>query len=174
MNQQALELVTLASKTQFILGGKGFIPLGWKDDYGNSNSGGMNSYIETLEGNEPFDYQGLVAVPGIGGNAVVLTFTVPQGYDGLITAVSHFYTGGGFVAGSGDLIWRYSIDGRPIKNYNNILFEFGDASNLRPINNLRIYSGQVITLTVLHINNPALGADIIGTIMGKFYPRKGN
>ena len=41
-----------------------------------------------------------------GLDTLVVAWTVPTGYDGVLTSVINMWTGTGFVEGSNDLIWR--------------------------------------------------------------------
>lgn len=171
----ALRLVT--SLQQKLLGGKGFAPLaqelrGLDPTVQNGNS--VPAWIQPPEGHLPFLPHGVVAVPGPPGPAaiaVVLTFNVPQGYDGVITGISNNYVAGGFVSGSGDLIWMIQADGRAIRNFNNILVEFGTLQMPREVDGIRIFSGQTIDYVISHPANAALGGNTVCTMKGYFYPR---
>ncbi len=54
-----------------------------------------------------------IALPAADGlDHLVLSFLVPNGYYFEISSILHFYTGNGFVEGSGDLAWRLMIGNR--------------------------------------------------------------
>lgn len=79
-----------------------------------------------------FTYPGVIDTPALGTTlAVIQSFTVPAGWDGVIRKVSHNYTGPGFVQGSGDLAFAIRVAGAMIKNYSNILVEFGSPQQPR-------------------------------------------
>ena len=137
-------------------------------------SAGLAPWVQPPTGHVTFDEQGVAAVPLIvAAPVVVLTFTVPQGYDGVIERISNNYIAGGFVSGSGDLIWRILTDNRPLKNFAVITAELGTLQVPRPVSQIRLYSGQVVQYVVDHIANAALGGNTICTLAGYYYPRRG-
>lgn len=127
-------------------------------------------WLEAPEGAVPFDPQTTAALGLIGTSVVVVSLTVPDGYDGVINAFSWNFAGGGFVQGSGDLQAQILRNGAAVRNYDNILVEKGTVAIPRPISPLRIYSGQVITLVVNHIANGLLAGNLIAGFSGYFYP----
>lgn len=78
--------------------------------------------------NLPLYLEGAVAIPADNARANIITFTVPQGTDVIITGVRNDFSGAGFSNGSGDLIWSYEIGGGFIFNYGNVTFA-NTASN---------------------------------------------
>lgn len=144
--------------------------------FGNSK-GYMGDSSDSVNENDPypkghlaFDYQGAILTPAVGSSASILTFTVPLGYDGFINQMSNVYLGGGFVPSAQDLVWRLTADGKAIRNFEAIYAQKGSLETPRPINGIRVYSGQVITLTVEHLANVMLTGDTAGTLGGYFYP----
>lgn len=130
-------------------------------------------WIEPPAGAEPFEFVAAIPTPAAGVTAVVLQFGVPYGYDGVIRRVSHNYTGGGFVQGSGDLVWRLFRDGAAVRNFESLTIEFGSIQTPRPIDAIRIFSGQVITYEVEHSASsglPVAGTQIVCALGGYFYP----
>ena len=121
-----------------------------------------------------FDQPGIIATPAANGvENNVITINVPLGFDGVIKKLSNEYTGGGFVEGSGDLIWRIYRNNTPVRNYDNITVQLGGLRSNRDIAGIRIYSGQQIRFTVTH--DPASGLAVAGTsvicfLSGWFYP----
>lgn len=144
----------------------------------NSDDGTGNKALDDLTGlpinHIPIDVMGTITLPIIGAEAVVLTYNVPLGYDAIIKWYSINYLAAGFNDGSGDIVWRLKIDGRPVKNFDNIITQRGNLVSPRQLYDLRLYSGQVLTLTTQHIANPALNADTEGSFIGFCYPSKGN
>lgn len=130
-------------------------------------------WIQAPPGFSAFDYPGAIVCPNVGVTAIIFAFTVPEGYDGVIKRLSHNYTGGGFVQGSGDFIWSITIDSRPAKNYNNMVTEYGTTQIARETDGIQIYSGQTIAYQVNHVSNPAFGVGtyLIATLAGYYYPR---
>lgn len=122
----------------------------------------------------PLDTMGTLTLPGIGVESVVLTYQVQFGYEAIIKLYSINYLANGFTDGSGDIIWRIKIDGRAVKNFDNITTQRGSLATPRQIYDLRVFSGQVLTLTVVHVANAALNGDVEGSFIGITYPSKGN
>jgi hypothetical protein len=128
-------------------------------------------------GAESFKPFGVISTPGATGvDSTALTLDVPHGWDGFIKLLSHNYTGGGFVQGSGDLTWRILRDGQAVKNFDAIKVEFGTAAD--PIDltepGIPIYSGQLITYIVNHAVTSGLavaGTNIICSFAGHLFPR---
>ena len=64
-------------------------------------------------------------------DAVILTFRVPIGFDGILLAQYHSYTGAGvFLEGSGDIIWRISVNGRYLRDMGNMQVSIGSPQHL--------------------------------------------
>lgn len=132
------------------------------------------SFVPGAIGNRAVDEQAALALPAVGTESTVLTFLIPQGYDFFIRRISHNFTGGGFVQGSGDIIWRLLIDNAPVKNFQNMSSEKGSVDAPRDIDGIRAYSGQTLLYTVLHAANAALNGNIICSVNGSLYPSEGS
>ncbi len=131
-------------------------------------------WIDEPSGSVSFDEQGGITL-AVAGSApqIVQTFNVPNGFDGVIKNLSCNVNFGGFVQFSGDLVWRLKINGRPVKNYSNILAEKGTTQSPRTISPIRIYSGDIVTWEVEHVANGLLAGQIICSLGGYTYPQKG-
>lgn len=168
----ALSLVARLQQDQ--LGGRGFRPFAAELrglDPTDVVNGGIAPWIQPPQGHIPFLEAGVLAAPGVGAAGVVLTMPVPSGMDGVINGISNNYVAGGFVSGSGQLVWRILADGRAIRNFNNIIVEFGTLQIPRVVDGIRVFSDQTITYTIDHIANAALGGNVVCTLKGYFYPR---
>jgi hypothetical protein len=119
-------------------------------------------------------------LPAIGGTVVIVSFQVPLGYNGIINRIANNFVGGGWVEGSGDVIWKILADGGTppgATSYANIVASLGSPANPVPISGFRIFENQVITLVAF--NNPAgpdggvvvSGQRVGGRLMGYLYPR---
>lgn len=172
VNIDAIELARLAELQQRLLGGKGVsVKLPTTDKL---QSRVPPPWVEAPPGRVPIDFFGTVAMPLVGAQAVILTFPVPEGYDGVITDYALNYTGAGFVNGSGDLVWQILANGRPIRNFSNITAQKGSEQFPRKISSgIPIYSGQIITVIIQHVANVALGAAVTASLLGYLYPRQG-
>lgn len=130
-------------------------------------------WLQMPEGGVPFDKQTAVVMPVVGVTATVVSITVPDGMDGVINAFSWNDTGGGFVQGSGDLVAQVLRNSAAIRNFENILVEKGTIQQPRTISPIRIFSQQVISITINHVANGLLSGNIVGCLQGYFYPNKG-
>jgi hypothetical protein len=82
---------------------------------------------------------GILTPAPAAGDQTIFEYRVPLGYDGLITGIFHFYTGGGFIEGSGDILWRVQLTQRYLENLGNIEFSLGS-----PVSPLPLTQGQIV------------------------------
>jgi len=125
---------------------------------------------------ESRDLVGTLATPALGaGNQVVLAYTVPFGFDGVLRRLSHNYTGGNLTDGSGGIVWQLLIDGRAVAGYDHMIVQFGSTANPRPIDGIRIYQNQLVQYMVNVVGGggfiPAGGSFISCSFSGWIYPR---
>lgn len=138
-------------------------------------------WSEMPPGGLPFDEFDSIATPAANSvETAVLQFQIPFGYDGIILAVTNFFTGPGFVEGSGDLTWRIRIgspqlQGRPQLNYSNIQVTLGSLGQPRDVQGgIQVTSGQYAEYTVTHaLGSPIVpgGTRIVCNIQGFYWPR---
>jgi hypothetical protein len=172
MNQDTLDLQSIYSQTQAVLGqGAAF---GAQSLSESDLTGGMPPWIIPPAGADPFDATAVVNVGLVGVDATILTLLVPYGYDGVIKRFYHNYLGAGYMEGSGDLVWRILADGRPIKNFGNILTQMGSPTTPRVTDGIRIFTGQSITYVVSHPANVILTDACTASLAGYYYPRTGS
>ncbi len=130
---------------------------------------------------ENIDLLAYALLPPVGSTVTILTYTVPIGRNGVIQKVANNFVGGGWTAGTGDLIWRILIDGTPppgATNYDTILDSLGSPAIPTSIAGFRIFENQ--TLTVVLFNNPAgpdggvvvAGQRTGARLLGYLYPRE--
>lgn len=132
-------------------------------------------WVNEPMGSVPFDEQGVVtlgAAPSPGVDEPVVTVVVPQGFDGVIRYISNNTTDPAFVDGSGDLVWKILINGRPARNFGNILVRKGTMAQGRIISPIRVFSGDVITYTVQFAAGTVTG-QVVCSLNGYFYPSRG-
>jgi hypothetical protein len=132
-------------------------------------------WINEPPGSIPFDEQGgitLGAAPTPGVDQPVVTMIVPQGFDGVINYISNNPTDTAFVDFSGDLIWKILINGRPARNFGNILARKGTMAQGRIISAIRIFSGDVVTYSVQYAAG-AITGQVVCSLNGYFYPSRG-
>lgn len=117
-----------------------------------------------------------IALPGVENvDTPVVTFTMPEGYDGVITLHFQFYTGTGFVEFSGDLNWRISLNRWFVKDYGNMESSLGNLQTPIPLNRggIRLKSNQKVVYSV-NLGTGALGrltgGKVICGLFGWRYP----
>lgn len=122
----------------------------------------------------PFQQINSIALPAANGNdTTVLSFRVPQGYDGVITSLTHSYTGTGFVDGSGNLCWRLRIGMRWARDMGNVQMQLGSMQSPYQIYRagILLHDSQEVRYIVSHSTGSALsGGRIICATFGWFYP----
>jgi hypothetical protein len=105
---------------------------------------------------ENIDQDNYALLPAIGSTVTIISYVVPPGRNGIIYKVANNFVGGGWVEGTGDLIWRILVDGTPppgAVSYDNILASLGNPASPTEIPGFRIFENQVLTLVAF--NNPA-------------------
>lgn len=114
-----------------------------------------------------------VAMPAQGAQAVVVQFTVPQGYNGLINRFGNVFVGGGFQEGAGLITYTLYADFNPgivATGFNNIRASLGSIVAPTILNGIKIKENQVVTLVVNNANPGVVPAgQLVGGIIGGFY-----
>jgi hypothetical protein len=124
------------------------------------------------------DVATITAVGVVGTNVLVLTFTVPPNFDGVISGLTQMYTGGGFVESSGDLTWRLKLNQRFPKSLGVMTTSMGSLLTPSPFGpgGLRVQSRQVIQYFVnagpMAAANLDAAARIVCVASGWFYPQQ--
>lgn len=172
MNSDSIDLNATYANTKALLGEGAIFAQLAKDS--QNTTGGMPPWVIPPTGADPFDATGVATIGVVGDTVTILSLLVPYGYDGVIKRFYHNYIGSGFVDGSGNLIWRILADGRPIKNFGNIITQMGNAVTPRLTDGIRIYSGQLITYIVYHAADALLTDACSASLAGYFYPRTGS
>jgi len=119
-------------------------------------------------------------LPAIGSQVVIISFTVPIGRNGIINKVACNFVGGGWVEGTGDIIWRILVDGVPppgATSYDAVVASLGSPAQPVGIAGFRVFENQIVSLVAF--NNPAgpnggvvvSGQRVGGRLMGYLYPR---
>jgi hypothetical protein len=124
---------------------------------------------------ENIDQLNYVNLPAVGATATIITFQVPTGRNGIINKVACNFVGGGWVEGSGDVVWRILVDGGTppgATSYDSILGSLGSPAQPVGISGFRIFENQVVTLVAF--NNAVLvaGQKVGGRLLGYLYPRE--
>ena len=134
----------------------------------------LEPYNTAPEGNVPFNQISSAAGPGTAGSTVaLLSFVVPNGYDGVIRWLINQYTGTNFVNNSGSLIWMVRVNGLYIDGYQNITSQFTGTTNGFQIDpGILVKSGQLIEVLVRvdQLFVPEGGSQLIAGLSGYYYP----
>jgi hypothetical protein len=128
---------------------------------------------------ENIDQDNYVLLPAIGAQATIISYVVPPGRNGVIYKVANNFVGGGWVEGTGDVVWRILVDGTPppgATSYDSILASLGSPASPTEVPGFRIFENQVLTLVAF--NNPAgpnggvvvAGQRVGGRFVGWNYP----
>jgi hypothetical protein len=138
-------------------------------------------WIDKPDGFESFLPLVAIPTPATDGlDHVILQFTVPAGWDGLIRRIANYYTGPGMFSNIGALTWRVLRNGQPVRNFDALqLFygAFGANGSLMPMefDGIQVRSGDVVAMVVNHSVNSALpvgGTFVLGFLGGYLYPKE--
>ncbi len=105
---------------------------------------------------ENIDQINYALLPAIGSTVTIISYVVPPGRNGIINKVACNFVGGGWIEGSGDVLWRILVDGTPppgATSYDAILASLGSPAQPTGISGFRVFENQVLTFVAL--NNPA-------------------
>ena len=89
-----------------------------------------------------------VAYPAPGaGPTTVITYTVPIGMFAVIAYLAIVHVGGGFVDGSGNIVWRVLVNGAGVKGLENLTSQVATYNNPNVVQ-LILMENDVIQVTV--------------------------
>lgn len=120
----------------------------------------------------PLNPTNYVALPAIAAVAVIVQFQVPEGFNGVINQMGNNFVGGGFVDGSGTIVWRLLVDGAPYPNFGAIIASLGNPAAPSFVGSVRVFEKQVVQLVVQNVAIAVAGQLVGGRLSGWFYPRK--
>lgn len=133
-------------------------------------------WVEAPPGTEPFDKQAAIPTPVANGvETIVLQFTVPDGFNGVILGYMNIYTNPSFLEGSGQLIWRIRASNQPKWDYGNIQSTRGSVQEYAVIyGGIVVNSRQPVTYSVIHAVGsplpPGPGTNILCALKGYWWP----
>ena len=130
-------------------------------------------WIDPPEGYSSFDAASSIALPAVGISGTIVSFLVPDGWDGVVNAFSWNFTGAGFNEGSGDLVVQILRNDAAVRNYDNITVSKGTIPIPRPISAIRIYSKQLVSIRITNVTGGLLTGNVVGSLVGYIYPSKG-
>ncbi len=123
---------------------------------------------------ENIDLVSYALLPAVTGSVTILQFTVPVGRNGVINKVACNFVGGGWVEGSGDVVWRILVDGGTppgATSYDSIVASLGSPANPVGISGFRIFENQTLTLVAQNNAVVVAGQRVGARLMGHMYPR---
>jgi hypothetical protein len=124
---------------------------------------------------ENLDISGYVALPAEAAQAVIVTFKVPQGRNGVIKKIANNLIGGGWVEGSGTINWQILVDGAPppgASSYDSILDSLGAVPSPTEIAGFRIYENQTVEVVINNVSVVVAGQLAGARLIGYLYPRE--
>ena len=126
---------------------------------------------------QPFDVAATVALPAVGATVVVAQVTVPTGLNGVLHRIANEFIGGGFVDGSGDIIWQIfqnlgQVGGTGVvaPYYDNIINSLGTVPNPSEIDGIRVQSGAVLAITLTNVAVVVAKQLVRARLGGYWYP----
>ena len=125
---------------------------------------------------ENLDVINYVDLPAIGTTAVIVTFQVPPGRNGIIKKIANNFVGGGWIEGNGAVIWRILVDGSAppgANSYAAILASLGSPAN--PVDlpgGFRVFENQVVQIVANNVSVAVAGQLVGGRLIGYLYPRE--
>jgi hypothetical protein len=123
---------------------------------------------------ENLDMSGYAALPAIGATATILSFTVPTGRNGVIKKLANNFVGGGWVEGSGSVVWKILVNGTAppgANSYNSILDSLGAIASPTEIAGFRIMENQVVSVVITNVNIVVAGQLVGARLAGWYYPK---
>lgn len=137
-------------------------------------------WVEMPEDGVPFDETRFIDTPAVAApETVIFTTQVPDGYRGVIKLYHNHFEGGGFVEGSGNLIWRIrqgppGVAGRAVRNLGDIRTTRGSIQWQRVLpGGVIVEPREFMTYTITHsAGSPIVpgGTRIFATLSGWFWP----
>ena len=126
-------------------------------------------YLQMPPDGIPFNEVNYVALPAIGATAVIVSFMVSPGMNGVIKWIGNNFVGAGFTDGSGDIIWQITADGQPIRNHQHIIGSLGSPASPSETPPIRLFENQLIELTVENVSIAVAGQLCGGRLSGWYY-----
>lgn len=96
---------------------------------------------------------GIVTPAPAAGDQTILEYRVPTGYDGLLAGIFHFYSGAGFVQGSGDILWRLRVNLHYVEDLGNIAYALGSPQSPIPLTEGQILLSNQVVRYIVNVPN---------------------
>ena len=182
-NSEGIDLANLAAWHYQRIGQMGYLaappegsvaqPLGMP---ANPAATSRRVWLDEPPGSVPFDEQATLTLPPvpIGSDVPVLTFRVPFGFDGVIKWISNNVINTNVQFSPGNLIWKILVNGRAVRNFQNITNEKGTIFQGRQISPIRIFSGDLVQYTVQDPTGTVIfSGSTVCSATGYYFPSKG-
>lgn len=143
----------------------------------NTKGSGSEPWLFMPSNGRPFHFQQAANCPAPGtSDFAVVSFVVPNGWNAALWGIANVYTAAGFDEGSGDLIWRISVDGAYAPGFDAITTTLGNTSDSRKLQGPIIAKGNQLVVYTVSVSATApfptgLAAKIICTFDGWIYPQ---
>ena len=124
---------------------------------------------------QEFRAVGSIVTPVAGADNLVVQFSPGPGYRAVIYGVTFWYTGTGFVPGSGDIYWRLRIGQVWARNFGNVPIPLGTPAGGWPIQDYFNVTANQTASILVNVPNASgsiqVGASqIVGMIQGWVFP----
>ena len=126
---------------------------------------------------ESFHRTGSILTPSTAaGDTVVISLSVPNGYDGLLSGIFQIYSGNTLLQGSGDILWRIKANLRYLKNLGSVPYTLGSPKLPAPLTEGEILLSDQVVRYVVNVPNVSgtieVGNSLITCgLFGFFWPR---
>jgi hypothetical protein len=113
-----------------------------------------------------------IPVPNPGITAIIFQFTVPTSMRLILNQIGNNFAGGGFVEGSGDLVWQIQDNQLAIEDFENIIGSLGNVALPTPMAPITIEEGHTVSFVVTNmLDSPILGGSgqVGATLRGWYY-----
>jgi hypothetical protein len=119
----------------------------------------------------PAGYLSLTSL-SVGLTAPILTFQVPDGFNGVIYDIANTCNSPSFQDGSGQLVWAIQVDGNYGHNLEAMTAQRGTVEKPTHLSSpLFVREGQVVSLLVTNVSLTVSSGPVIGGLLGGwFYP----
>jgi hypothetical protein len=135
---------------------------------------GLPNWVFPSMNSVPFDAAGDIVLPAVGVESVIFSFTVPQGFNGVLKEIGNAFIGGGFTDGSGAIIWRILQNNQAVRGKENIQNSLGSVAAPSRIGGggfIRVLENDIVAMSVLNVSIVPSGQLIAGRLSGWFYPK---
>lgn len=126
---------------------------------------------------EQFNYVESIQCPAVSAaDTDVAAFLCPPGFEGVLWAVAWGYTGTGYNEGSGDVLWRLSVNGRYPRGFDSVPLQLGRTNLWQLPAPIRFTANERLLIAVnVPLASPVstgAGSYVFGTLSGYIWPSR--